>query len=73
MKKYSSLIVKVKARFQVTIPPRIREAFDLSVGDFLEIKKNGAAIVIKPKTLLDAQTVKRLRSESKKHGNEERA
>lgn len=29
--------VRIKKRFQVTIPESIREAFDLDEGDFLEI------------------------------------
>jgi AbrB family looped-hinge helix DNA binding protein len=50
-------LVKVKEKFQVTIPTALRKAARLSVGDLLEAEAKGDTIVLKPKTLVDRQSV----------------
>ena len=50
-------LVKVKEKFQVTIPIALRKAARLSIGDLLEAEAKGDTIVLKPKTLVDRQSV----------------
>jgi AbrB family looped-hinge helix DNA binding protein len=46
-------LVKVKEKFQVTIPTELREALHLTVGDLLEATIQGQTIVLKPKDVVD--------------------
>ncbi|MCP5008254.1 MAG: AbrB/MazE/SpoVT family DNA-binding domain-containing protein [Planctomycetes bacterium] len=46
-------LVKVKNKFQITIPTKVRNEMHIKEGDFLEIKAKGETIVIKPKALVD--------------------
>ncbi|MBI3335259.1 MAG: AbrB/MazE/SpoVT family DNA-binding domain-containing protein [Candidatus Portnoybacteria bacterium] len=48
-------LVKVKEKFQVTIPTKVRKAMRLTVGDFLEVRKEGEAVVLKPKVVVDRE------------------
>jgi AbrB family looped-hinge helix DNA binding protein len=50
-------LVKVKEKFQVTIPPALRKAMRLSVGDLLEAEAKGNTIVLKPKILVAREAV----------------
>jgi AbrB family looped-hinge helix DNA binding protein len=50
-------LVKVKEKFQVTIPTALRKAVRLSVGDLLEAEAKGNTIVLKPKALVDREAV----------------
>ena len=50
-------LVKVKEKFQVTIPTALRKAVRLSVGDLLEAEAKGNTIVLKPKTVVDRESV----------------
>jgi AbrB family looped-hinge helix DNA binding protein len=50
-------LVKVKEKFQVTIPTALRKAVRLSVGDLLEAEAKGNTIVLKPKALVDRESV----------------
>jgi AbrB family looped-hinge helix DNA binding protein len=45
--------VKVKDKFQITLPAEIREQLRLAVGDLLEATIQGQTIVLKPKDVLD--------------------
>jgi len=45
--------VKVKDKFQVTIPAKIREELGLQVGDLLEADVQGNAIVLKPQMVVE--------------------
>lgn len=51
------LVVKVKEKYQVTIPNEIRNAMGLEVGDLLEAVIEKQQIVLKPKTLVDRESV----------------
>jgi len=45
--------VKVKDKFQVTIPVEIRQRLDMHVGDLLEVEIQGNHIVLKPQMVMD--------------------
>ena len=46
-------LVKVKEKFQITLPAELREALHLAVGDLLEATIQGQTIVLKPKDVVD--------------------
>ncbi len=46
-------LVKVKEKFQITLPAEIREQLRLGVGDLLEATIQGQTIVLKPKDVVD--------------------
>ncbi len=50
-------LVKVKNKFQITIPTKVRNEVHIKEGDFLEIKAEGETIVIKPKVIVDRESV----------------
>ncbi len=50
-------LVRVKDKFQVTIPTQIRKIVHLEVGDILEMVIRDNAIVFKPKTVVDREGV----------------
>ena len=50
-------LVKVKEKFQVTIPTTLRKAVRLSVGDLLEAKAKGNTLVFKPQAVVDRESV----------------
>lgn len=53
IKKPSGPLVKVKPKFQVTIPCAVREHVRLGVGDLVEVEARHNFILIKPKVLSD--------------------
>jgi AbrB family looped-hinge helix DNA binding protein len=48
-------LVKVKEKFQITLPAELREALHLAVGDFLEATIQDNVIVLKPKVVVDRE------------------
>ncbi len=50
-------LVKVKNKFQITIPTKVRDEVHIKEGDFLEIEAQGETIVIKPKEIVDRKSV----------------
>lgn len=46
-------IVRVKEKFQVTVPTDVREQVGLAVGDLLEAKIEKGKITLTPKTIID--------------------
>src|SRR2546421_1889287 len=46
-------LVRVKDKFQVTIPTELREALHLAVGDILEATIEHETLVLKPKAVID--------------------
>ena len=50
-------IGKIGQRRQVVIPKEICDALGLQTGDFVEVKRVKATVVIKPKKLVDADEV----------------
>ncbi|MGH7381738.1 MAG: AbrB/MazE/SpoVT family DNA-binding domain-containing protein [Candidatus Methylomirabilales bacterium] len=50
-------LVKVKEKFQVTLPARVREKVGLTVGDLLEVKVKGKKITLVPKVVIDRDLI----------------
>ncbi|MBF0319939.1 MAG: AbrB/MazE/SpoVT family DNA-binding domain-containing protein [Nitrospirae bacterium] len=50
-------LVKVKNKFQVTIPNEIRQQAHIKEGDILEVVFKDKAIVFRPKVVLDRESV----------------
>lgn len=50
-------LVKIKEKFQVTIPTVLRKAARLSVGDLLEAEAKNNTIVLKPKAIIDREAI----------------
>lgn len=48
-------LVKVKAKYQVTLPASLRQQAGLSVGDMLEAKVEGKKITLTPKSIIDRE------------------
>ena len=48
------MLVKLRPKGQITIPDEIRRAVRLQEGDYLAISLRGDAIVLEPKTVVDA-------------------
>lgn len=48
-------LVRVKGKYQVTIPAEIRKRLNLEVGDYLEIEAQGETILLKPKAVIDRE------------------
>jgi AbrB family looped-hinge helix DNA binding protein len=46
-------LVRVKQKFQVTIPDDLRRQVGLEVGDLLEATAKGDTLVFKPKVVID--------------------
>lgn len=46
-------LVKIKPKYQVTIPYTVREQVPLDVGDMVEIEARHNIIIIKPKVIVD--------------------
>jgi bifunctional DNA-binding transcriptional regulator/antitoxin component of YhaV-PrlF toxin-antitoxin module len=48
-------VVKVKSRYQVTLPPQVRSKAGVAVGDLFEAKVEGRTITLVPKRLVDRE------------------
>jgi len=46
-------LVKVKGKYQVTLPTSVREKAGVSVGDLLEAQVQGKKITLTPKVVVD--------------------
>lgn len=46
-------LVKVKPKYQVLIPPEVREKANVEVGDFLEANVERGKIILTPKSVID--------------------
>lgn len=46
-------IVRVKTKYQVTLPTSVRESVGLAVGDLLEADVDGNKITLTPKSVID--------------------
>jgi AbrB family looped-hinge helix DNA binding protein len=46
-------LVRVKQKFQVTIPDHVRKQVGLEVGDFVEATAKGNVITLRPKAVVD--------------------
>jgi AbrB family looped-hinge helix DNA binding protein len=63
-------LVKVKEKYQVTLPVSLRKKAGLEVGDLLEAKVEGKKITLTPKSVLDRELAQALREidEGKTYG-----
>ncbi len=50
-------LVRVKEKFQVTIPSSVRKGFPLAVGDVLEAEVKGKVIMLRPKAVVDRAVI----------------
>lgn len=48
------MLVKLRPKGQITIPDEVRRAIRLQEGDYLAVSVRGHAIVLEPKTVVDA-------------------
>ena len=48
-------LVKVKDKYQVTLPTEIRQKAGLAVGDLLEVEIKGNKITLTPKSVIDRE------------------
>ena len=48
-------LVKVKDKYQVTLPAEVRRKIGLAVGDLLEIEVEGEKITLTPKSVVDRE------------------
>jgi len=46
-------LVKVKKKYQITIPEEIRRNLDLEIGDYLELEVQGNIITLKPMAVIE--------------------
>lgn len=46
-------MVKVKTKYQVTLPPAVRREINLDIGDILEAKVERGKITLTPQALID--------------------
>ncbi|HZR45467.1 MAG TPA: AbrB/MazE/SpoVT family DNA-binding domain-containing protein [Candidatus Manganitrophaceae bacterium] len=53
-------LVRVKDKFQITLPAALREQVHLSVGDVVEIKVEGTKIVLTPQALIERELAEAL-------------
>jgi len=54
-------LVKIKEKYQVTLPAALREKAGLEVGDLLEAKVEGKKITLTPKSVLDRELAQALK------------
>lgn len=57
-------LVKVKEKFQVTLPTEVREKAGVAIGDVLEAKVQGNKITLTPKVVVDRAFVEKRLAES---------
>ncbi len=53
-------LVKVKTKYQVTLPTAIRKQMSIGVGDLLETKIEKGKITLSPKTVIDRRIAESL-------------
>lgn len=53
MEEITVPLVKIKEKYQVTLPASIRQRAGLTVGDFLEAEVHGKKITLTPKRVVD--------------------
>jgi antitoxin MazE len=45
-------LVKIKERYQITIPNSLRKNFNIAVGDYMELEKKNGEIILRPVKLV---------------------
>lgn len=46
-------LVKIKDRAQITLPPEVRQALNVGVGDYLEAEVVGGGVLLKPVAVVE--------------------
>jgi AbrB family looped-hinge helix DNA binding protein len=54
-------LVKIKEKYQVTLPAALREKAGLEVGDLLDARVEGKKITLTPKSVLDRELAQALK------------
>lgn len=57
-------LVKVKEKYQVTLPASVRRKAGVAVGDLLEAKVQGKKITLTPKLVVDRAVIEKRLAES---------
>ncbi len=57
-------LVKVKEKYQVTLPTEVRKKADLAVGDILEAKVQGKKITLAPKVVVNRKFIEKRLAEA---------
>ncbi len=57
-------IVKVKEKFQITLPSLLRDQVPLAVGDLLDVAVKGKTITLTPKVVMDRALMQALEDEA---------
>ena len=50
-------VVEVKTGFQITLPNALREQAGIGIGDLLEVEFNGQYLTLKPREIVNPETV----------------
>lgn len=50
-------LVKIKDKYQLTLPPAVREKAGISVGDLVEVEVAGEKITLTPKVAVDRKFI----------------
>jgi len=53
-------LVRVKDKFQITLPAALREQVKLAVGDVVEVKVEGTKIVLTPQAVVERELAEAL-------------
>ena len=53
-------LVRVKDKFQITLPAALREQVHLAVGDVMEVKVEGTKIVLTPQVVVERELAEAL-------------
>ena len=62
-------LVKVKGKYQVTIPTEVRKTLGIEEGDLLEVEARGGEIIFKPKALVDKRQLELVQEGIDAHEN----
>ena len=57
-------LVKVKEKYQVTLPAEVRKKADLAVGDILEAKVQGRKITLAPTVVVNREFIEKRLAEA---------
>lgn len=47
------VLVKIEDRFQITLPPEVRRALNVAIGDYLEVEIVNGGVLLKPVAMVE--------------------
>jgi AbrB family looped-hinge helix DNA binding protein len=56
-------LVRIKSKYQVTLPESVRKEVNVAVGDLLEATVEGRKITLTPKTVIDRDKAPRKKAQ----------